>query len=733
MASIKNKAKDGAEKLLSGSVERVVFHNPDNGYSVIRLRADDGRLVTVVGNLGRRHPGEMLKLRGRWRFDSNWGEQFSASEFSVGEPDDLISLQRYLSSELVNGIGEKYAKRLVEHFGKDVLEVIRETPARLREVPGIGAKRAEVIEKAVVAEDRQERTLRELSLLLLDYGIGQARIRTIYRRYGDAAIDILKRDPYRLSEDIRGIGFATADRIARKLHTPLESPSRIRAGLMYVLQKASDDGSCYLPKNELIERAAKILNIAIEPIERGLDGLVERGRAVASGRGIYPARLFDAESRSAEIVAILTNSAATKIDEAAIESGLRKYGAASGIAYTDEQRVAVHMALGGKPMLVITGGPGTGKTTIIDTITKIADGAGLRVALCAPTGRAAKRLSEATGKPASTIHRLLEYTPYEGFGRGRSRPIVAEIVVIDEASMVDIELFAALVSAVKMGTRVVVVGDVDQLPSVGPGQVLADLIGSGTIPTVRLNQIHRQAAESRIVRESYNIIRGQMPKLKNDPAGDFFFISKEDPEEGLELVIDLAARRLPRRYGFDRKNDIQVIVPMYRGICGANAINEKLRDAINLGEPIGDGRFRAGDKVMQTRNNYDLNVFNGDIGIVVSQGERKDQLVVDFGQKLIYDAEAAADLALAYAITAHKSQGGEIPCVIMPIYKEHFILLNRNLLYTAITRAKKLCVIVGQSSALATAVARNNAKHRYSALAERIRKAMKNSGEDLFK
>ena len=725
---MKNKMENSANDTLTGTVERVVFRNHDSGYCVLRLRTPGGKMVTAVGNLDRRHPGEAIELRGRWKFDSNWGEQFVVEEFSIREPDNLVSLQRYLSSELVNGIGEAYAKKLVDRFGKDVLEIIREEPSRLLEVAGIGRKRADAIVKAVVAENRQERALRELSLLLLDYGIGSARIRSIYKRYGDAALDFLKRDPYRLTEDIRGIGFVIADRLARKMRVPPESISRIKAGLIYTMKKASGEGNCFVQRDKLIEMAGKILNIGNEPIERGLDDLIDNGSAVATSRGIYPANLFAAESQSAKIVAELMGSTVARIDKSRIENGLEKIGKASGIIHTEEQRAAVHMALGGNAFIVITGGPGTGKTTIIDSIVKIAGENDLRVSLCAPTGRAANRLSAVTGKTASTIHRLLEYKPHEGFGRSYSRPIPTDILIIDEASMVDIELFSVLISAVRLGTKVVVVGDRDQLPSVGPGQVLSDIIESGAVPTVRLEHIHRQAAESRIVSESYNIIHGRMPKLKNDPRSDFFFISEEDREAGLELIVELAAKRLPQKYGFDRTRDIQIVVPMYKGICGANAINERLRDTINPGDPIPGTLFRPGDKVMQTRNNYDLNVFNGDIGIVISGDKEKGRLVVDFGQRLVYDHEAASDLALAYAITAHKSQGGEIPCVIIPIYKEHFILLNRNLLYTAITRAKQLCVIVGEASALAIAVRRADTNSRYTDLRGRIRAEIRDGG-----
>jgi len=712
------KEKNTESVRIAGVVERVVFHSADTGFSVIKLKSRSGKVVDVVGDLGARNPGERLKLKGRWELDKQWGYRFKVESFEVEEPDDVDSLKKYLASDLVEGIGEAYAEKLVEHFGSDVLEIIREHPERLREVPGIGKKRAQTIQNALTADDREKRIIRELSLKLLDHGIGPAKIRKIYHKYKGAALDILSRDPYRLADEMSGIGFRIADKIAAKMSVPKDSPSRIRAGILFTLKKASEEGHCYMPREALVERAGAILGIDARHIGSRIDELSQDAELASEGDRIYLPKLARAEKNSAELLMKLTSAEIEPLGETLIERGLDAIERRKDILFTNEQRGAVHTALAGATVSVITGGPGTGKTTVIEAIVTIALQSSLRPALCAPTGRAANRLVEATGRQASTIHRLLEYTPGTGFKLGHGRPIPAEIIILDEASMVDIELLESLLFAIKPGSRLVIVGDPNQLPSVGPGQVLGDIIACGRISTVALETIHRQAENSRIIAESYSILRGKMPRLRNNPHDDFFFIAEEDREQGLQLVVDLVSRRLPVKYALDPARDIQVIVPMYKGICGANALNEALRLELNLAGAESDARFFPGDKVMQTRNNYDLNIFNGDIGFVESVA--KDSLVVDFGRPVVFDKAGMDDLSIAYAITAHKSQGGEVPCVVIPIYREHFMLLNRNLLYTAITRAKRLCVIVGQASALGIAVGRSESRKRWTALAQRL-------------
>jgi exodeoxyribonuclease V alpha subunit len=673
-----------------------------------------------VGKLERRYPGEFLCLDGRWKIEPTYGKQFEAETFFVGQPASEEGIKRYLASELVKGIGPIYAERLVEHFGKDVLQIIRENPNRLLEVEGIGKKRAQLISKTILVEDREQRILRELSTRLMDYGLGAATVRRIYRKYGDNALDVLRNDPYRIAADIDGIGFATADKIAIKLKIPPDSPSRIRAALVYVLNNSANEGNCFLSQNELIEKTENLLNIPKEKIGSAVELIRKSGEVVFVEDKIYPFRLYLAESSSAVRVFDIVNSKTHSLETAFVNAKLSAIQKKNGIEFTKGQLDCVRKILCENPLLVLTGGPGTGKTTIIRAVVAIAKVAGWRVSLCAPTGRASVRLSESANAEASTIHRLLEYNPHSGFERGHNRPLDFELVVVDETSMVDIELFYRLLTALPEGVRLLLVGDANQLPSVGPGQVLADLIESKVVPVVELTEIHRQSASSRITREAHNILRGIPLDLRNDPSGDFFFIPEEERGKGLETVVELVSKRLPQKYGFDPKNDIQVIVPMYRGICGANALNDALREKLNPGESEPHAKFRVGDKVMQTRNDYDRWIFNGDIGTVREIDFKKNEMVVDFDKPASFALSEANDIVLAYAITIHKSQGSEMPCVVIPLFNEHFPLLERHLIYTAITRAKKLCVIVGQRYALDTAVKKTAKYERFSALAERI-------------
>ncbi|MCK5833188.1 ATP-dependent RecD-like DNA helicase [bacterium] len=712
---------------VSGVVESILFYDSTRDFTIIKIKTDKGHTVVLVGNMGKRNSGECLTAEGKWEMTEKWGYRLKVESFDVEQPKGNESLIKYLSSDLIKGIGKKYAKLLVDHFGNDVLNVVRETPERLLEVPGIGKKRAEAIKKALTAEDRDQRAIRKLSLKLLDKGIGPARIRKIYERYKGAALDILEKDTYRLADEIMGIGFILADKIANKMDVPKDSPSRIRAGLKYTLNKSSDEGHCFLPMKELIFRTGKMLNIDHRMISSQINKSIEVGELVLRGEKVYLSRLSEAEENSALILSGLLLTGLKAVPEKKINRSLDYIERNRKIVFTAEQRTAVFTALGPSSVSVITGGPGTGKTTVIDAIVSIAKEVSLRVALCAPTGRAANRLSHATGEPACTLHRLLEYTPGVGFKYGHSRPLHTDIIVLDEASMVDIELLSSLLFATRKGQRLVIVGDANQLPSVGPGQILADIISSSSVPTVSLRTIHRQADKSRIIAESYNVLNGRMPSLKNDPKGDFFFIPENDRESGLKLVVDLVARRLPEAYKLDPLRDIQVIVPSYKGICGVNALNAALRNEFISAANESDSRFFFGDKVMQTRNNYDLNVFNGDIGFVKSV--TKNSITVDFGRDVTYDSASICDLTEAYAITAHKSQGGEVPCVVIPLFKEHFILLNRNLLYTAMTRAKQLCVIIGDVKALGIAVSKAKTHQRWTALGERIAEGVKIAGK----
>lgn len=710
------------EKLqnISGIVERITYFNEENGYSVLRLRLANGQIATVVGRLDMRRPGEYLKARGKWIVNPQYGRQFEAESYTAGAPPDDESLRRYLASDVIEGIGQEMARRLVEHFGEDLLRVVREEPRRLTEVEGIGKKRASQIRKSLLSEDRHQRALRELSTRLMGFGIGPAKIRKIYKAYGQSALDYLHRDPYRLIDEIDGFAFTTADKIASRMKVAPDSPSRLKAGLVYVLEKATSEGNCYLEKSELIEGANKLLAVERHKIEKAFENLVESETVIDDSGKIYIARLFDLEVSVAREIGAFLNTPGKSLKREDIAEGLRTIGHSSDVVFTFEQRAAVEGILGPNQVQILTGGPGTGKTTIISAVAKIADINRWDIALCAPTGRAAQRLSEAVGMPAYTVHRLLNFRP-DQFSEVAVRKLNVDLIVIDEMSMVDLELFSIILSAVNPGCKILLVGDDDQLPSVGPGRILGDLIASGYLPLFRLSVIHRQAERSRIIAESHSIIRGQIPSMRNDPDADFFFLREDEREDGLRTTIDLVSKRLPAKYGFDAKHDIQVIVPMYKGICGANELNKGIREAVNPASGETDFPYRTGDKVMQLKNNYDLGVFNGDIGIVRSIDREEGEMIVEFDHSASYALDELNQLTLAYAITVHKSQGSEIPCVVIPLYTEHFMLLRRKLLYTAITRAKQLCVIVGQPKALELAVRRSIEDHRNTALAGRIR------------
>ncbi len=716
--SIKYMQDDRVE--ISGTVERITFFNEENGYSVLRLRLGSGQIATVVGRLDVRRPGEYLKVEGEWVINPQYGRQFKADRYSVGAPPDNESLKRYLASDVIEGIGQEMARRLVEHFGSELMKVVRESPRRLMEVEGIGKKRARQIRKSLLSEDREQRTLRELSTRLMSYGIGPARIRKIYKAYGESALDYLNRDPYRLIDEITGFGFNTADKIAVRMNVARDAPSRIRAGLVHVLDRATNDGNCYIEKNGLIEQAKSLLAVESEKIEREYSHLRDYQTVVEDKGRVYISKYYDLECSVAREIIAFRDTVGNNLPREKIARGLDKIKRGIELDFTDEQKASVEGILGKNQVQVLTGGPGTGKTTIIRAVAKIANMNRWDVALCAPTGRAVQRLSGAVDMPAYTVHRLLNFRP-DQISEMAVRKLDVDLIVIDEMSMVDLELFSVILSALNPGCKILMVGDADQLPSVGPGRILGDLIDSKEIPVSKLSLIHRQAEQSRIIAESHNIIHGQVPSLRNDPASDFFFLDEPERELGLQTTIDLVLQRLPGKYGFDTRRDIQVIVPMYKGICGANELNKGIREVLNPGAGEAQSPFSAGDKVMQVRNNYDFGIFNGDIGVVSSVDEKEGEITVEFDHPVVYKKEDFKQLSLAYAITVHKSQGSEVPCVVIPLYTEHYMLLRRKLLYTAITRAKRLCVIVGQPRALEIAVKRSIEDRRDTGLAERIR------------
>ena len=734
----------GREETVEGTVERIVFAGGDGDFSVVRLKpAAGGEVVTIVGSLPGVPVGAALRVVGRFENTPRFGAQLRVSGYTEVAPATLDGIRRYLGSGLIKGIGPEFASRIVERFGITTLEVLARDPGRISEVPGIGPARGRSIREAWAGQ----REVRKVMVFLQGYGVSPAFAARIYRRYGAAAIARVRENPYRLAFDVWGIGFLSADKLASALGIERESAVRIDAGAHHVLEEAAGKGDVFVPRERLVREAAGLLGVTEKMADEAIDRLARAGeaaidarivaRGLDGGAAVYETGLYQAEvAASAGLRRLLEAPAPTvRID---IERALAWYEQEARIALAGQQAEAVRRALAGK-VVVITGGPGVGKTTIVRGIVSILTRKGLRVALAAPTGRAAKRLSEATGQPASTLHRLLEWRPAEGhFGRNADRPLDADLLVVDEASMLDVRLCADLVGALAPSTRLCLVGDVDQLPSVGPGTVLRDVIASGVVPTVRLTEIFRQAAESLIVLNAHRIHDGEMPELgSSGGAGggagaggasvdnrDFFFIEEDDPARAAALIRDLVAVRLPRRYGF-HPHEIQVLSPMHRGDLGAGNINLLLQEALTPGAPSlarGARTFRVGDKVMQIRNDYDKEVWNGDIGRVVAADGAEQTLLVRFDDRDIdYGLDEIDQLTLAYAATVHKSQGSEYPAVVIPVHTQHYMMLQRNLLYTAVTRGKRLVVLIGSRKALGMAVRNAEIALRCSGLAERLR------------
>jgi exodeoxyribonuclease V alpha subunit len=715
-----------AEETLEGTVERIVYSGGDGEFTVARLalKGGAGEVVTVVGSLVGIPAGAALRVSGRFETTARFGEQFRVARYTEVAPATLEGIRRYLGSGLIKGIGPEFAARIVERFGIETLELLDRDPARISEVPGIGPARARSIRQAWSAQ----REVRKVMVFLQGYGVSPAFAARIYRRYGAHAVARVRENPYRLAFDVWGIGFASADRLAAALGIARDSPARAEAGVRHVLDEAATGGDVFVPRARLAREAAALLEAAEAAVDEAIDRLARAGDVAIEGDAIYEVSLYRAETAAAAGLRRLLETRAPAID-VDFAAALARYQREAGIELARQQAEAVRLAVTGK-VAVITGGPGVGKTTIVRGIVSIFERflrRGLRVALAAPTGRAAKRLGEATGAPASTLHRLLEWRPAEGaFARNATRPLECDVLVVDEASMLDVRLCADLVAALPPSARLVLVGDVDQLPSVGPGTVLRDVIASGAVPTVRLTEIFRQAAESLIVTNAHRIHDGEVPALTGDPAArDFFFLEENDPAKAAATIRDLVAVRLPRRYGFE-PHDIQVLSPMHRGELGAGNLNQLLQEALTAGAPgvqRGARTFRAGDKVMQIRNDYDKEVWNGDIGRVVRVAPDEGGLVVRFDDREVdYDLDELDELALAYAATVHKSQGSEYAAVIVPVHTQHYVMLQRNLLYTAVTRGKRLVVLVGSRKALALAVRNAEVALRCSGLAARLRR-----------
>lgn len=713
-------AGDAPETTLEGVVDKIVYENTENGFFVGRLRTSElGSPDTFVGNLMAVSPGETIRLRGRWVEDKRFGRQFRSSSAEVIQPTSAQGIEKYLGSGLIPGIGPVYAKRLVEAFGVETLKVIGEQPERLRRVPGIGKKRAEQIRDAWNAQ----RSVQSIMMFLQGHGIPPGQAVRIYKQYGDAAAATLRRNPYQLARDITGIGFLSADRIARQMGIAPDAPERIKAGLLHALAEACDAGHVFYQGEELHRAASELLGLPEDGISGMLAEMGKTGELVLEKDAWYLPLMHHAEAGCSERLKRLLRAPLEFVPVQA-ENALRWVERRVGITLSEEQREAIRVGVHAKVM-VITGGPGTGKTTVIRSLLAILEAKGVSYLLAAPTGRASKRMEAATGVEARTIHRLLEFSPVTGtFQRDEKNPVVTDMLVVDESSMLDIQLAHCLFRALKPGTRLILVGDVDQLPSVGPGNVLLDIIASGVVPVVRLQKIFRQAAQSGIISNAHRINRGEMPLFNEE---DFFLIERNDPQKALETIVEVVSRRLSARFGLNPLRDIQVLAPMRRGLAGVEGINQALKQALNPdGQLVPRRTFGVGDKVMQTRNNYELDVFNGDVGIVTVVDTEAGEMEVCFedDRRVLYGLEETDNLTTAYCTTVHKAQGSEYPAVVLSFLPQHYMMLQRNVLYTAITRGKRLVVIVGAAKAVAMAVHNSNIVQRNTNLADRLRNAL---------
>jgi exodeoxyribonuclease V alpha subunit len=735
-----------AEKV-SGNIEHVVFHSEDTGFSVLRVAQGRwGEPATVVGVLGEPREGEWIEAEGRWTVDRTHGKQFKADTLRTAAPNTPEGIERYLASGLIKGIGPELAGRLVRTFGSEVMDVIEKSPERLRQVPGVGKKKLASIRKAW----GEKRAAHDVMVFLHSCGVSTGQAHKIYKTYGQLSGDVVRANPYRLSQDVDGIGFKSADAIAAKVGIERTSPLRARAGVEHVLVQLTDDGHCAYPRPALVQRASELLDIPAEGIDEAIAAGVSDGRLTIRAHQEHGELVYLAWMDRTEryLAAALLRLAGGKHPCPAIDAAKAVPWAEKqiGLTLAAGQRRALELATRSKVM-VVTGGPGVGKTTLLNAILKVLRAKDVEVALCAPTGRAAKRLSETTGLEAKTIHRLLGFDPkIGGFRSHEGQRLETDVVVVDETSMVDLPLAWSLVQAVPDGAALLLVGDVDQLPSVGPGCVLRDVIESGRFPVVRLTEVFRQAASSRIITSAHQVNQGRMPALGGGggsaapgsdptvpggrlragaPETDFYFVKEEDPAKAVETIVKLIKERIPRRFGFDPMDDVQVITPMQRGDLGTWNLNQVLQQALNDDPgpalPRSGVKFRPGDKVMQIVNNYEKEVFNGDIGRIEILDVAKAKLVVRFDKRSVpYEAQELDQLVLSYAITIHKSQGSEYPVVIVPMHTQHYVMLQRNLLYTAITRSRKLVVLVGTEQAIGTAVRRADTRKRVTTLRERL-------------
>ncbi|HEV2238623.1 MAG TPA: ATP-dependent RecD-like DNA helicase [Ktedonobacterales bacterium] len=717
---------------LEGAIERIVFRNDHTHFTVARLRPNDagrlfrGELTTLVGELPGLAVGELVTVSGDWETHPQHGRHLRVRSYARHAPVNAEGLRRYLGSGAIKGIGPKTADRIVARFGEQTLAILDLEPDRLIEVPGVNAHKRDLIVRGWA----EQKDVREIMVFLQSHGVSPGLGAKIYRQYGDQSLTVIQENPYQLESDIYGVGFRTADALAVELGLPRDSLPRLMTGIKHVLSEAAGEGHCYLPREEVFTRAATLLEVDAALLPPALEALAGEKEAFVEGEDVYLAPFFYAEMGTARrLRLLLASSPLPAVPPTRWEEVFAALERDRGITLAARQRDAVRRAYDA-PVSLLTGGPGTGKTTTVRALLDVLDREGVSYALAAPTGRAAKRLAEATGRAARTLHRLLEFVPATNdFGYNEDRTLPAQFVIVDEVSMLDILLAYRLVRALAPGTHLLLVGDADQLPSVGPGSVLRDLLATERIPRTHLTELFRQAAASAIVVNAHRVNAGELPPLRNDPASDFFFLAAPNPQAAQRLVVDLVARRLPARYGFDPLQDIQVLAPMYRGPVGVQALNELLQARLNPpegGAPRDDGTLIApGDKVMQVRNNYDKGTFNGDVGRVIARESETGLLAVRFLEEagpvtVTYEPHELDELALAYCISIHRAQGSEYPCVVLPLVMQHYLLLQRNLLYTAITRARRLCLIVGDPNALRRAIQNAEADERHTGLRQRL-------------
>lgn len=718
------------ECTIEGSLERVVFVNEESNYTVAKLKVKGRQdLITIVGNLAGINPGEILRVSGEWINHKRFGDQFKVTSYLSLLPSTVRGIEKYLSSGLIKGIGPVMAKRIVKKFGEDTLRIIEEESKRLDEVEGIGRKRTEVIKDAW----QEQKEVRDVMIFLQSQGISSAYASKIYKQYGDNTISVLKNNPYRLASDVYGIGFKTADKIAARMGIESSAPIRVEAGILYTLSSLSEQGHVYCPYDELVEEAGKILGVEKDYVINAFPKLSEKRDIIIenilgkeeNGKAVYLASFYVSEKNTAEILKAIQNTP-FNINTKGVDPvrALQWIENRLTIQLNSDQKYAVIKAFSEK-IMVITGGPGTGKTTLVKAIIEIFKALKAEVLLAAPTGRAAKRLSEVANQEAKTIHRLLEFSFKKGgFQRNKENPLKGDVIIVDEASMIDCILIYQLIKAIPFYSKLILVGDADQLPSVGPGNVLRDIINSGKIEVVKLSHIFRQAQDSLIVVNAHRINQGEFPLFpKGDGLADFYFIEEGEPQRVLEVIKKLCKDRVPQRFNIDPVNDLQVLTPMHKGIVGSGNLNRELQTLLNpKGKELARGEkvFRVGDKVMQVVNNYEKEVFNGDLGRIEDIYGDQEVMVNYDGRWVSYHWNELDEILHAYAISVHKSQGSEYPAIILPLLTQHYVLLQRNLLYTALTRAKRLAILVGTKKAMAIAIKNNKVQKRYTLLKERL-------------